>query len=158
MPSSDDDVKYEVSMGLAKSATKLHRPSVDLPSEIIGEMGWQLIGNDGQARDVSFTNSITPEMMRRIGADFVSSGEPTRFLQFMGLFYRHANALFRWKVNVESLKNGCSSLTPTTYTRNMEEYTTAMKEATPAMPFSFVAPIIIVEGMQFYEQTLLKNL
>ena len=88
----------------------------------------------------------------------MSSGEPTRFLQFMGLFYRHANALFRWKVNVESLKNGCSSLTPTTYTRNMEEYTTAMKEATPAMPFSFVAPIIIVEGMQFYEQTLLKNL
>jgi hypothetical protein len=41
----------------------------------------------------------------------------------------------------------------------MPEFRAAIQEMnTNNQPFSFVAPVIIMEGMKFYEQTLLKLL
>ena len=63
----DSEIKFEVSKGLAKGDTVLQRPTVEQPSEIIGEDGFELTGNDHKQRPISFTNSITPAMMGSIG-------------------------------------------------------------------------------------------
>jgi hypothetical protein len=38
----------------------------------------------------------------------------------------------------------------------MPEFRNALDEARTGKPFSFVAPVIILEGMKFYDETLLK--
>ena len=156
---SDTNVKYEVSMGLAKDNTALQRPSVDQPAEIIGESGWQVVGNDMQSRDVQFTNSITPDMMSRIGVDFRAGANAVKFTDFCGLFYAAAHQLFGWSANPAALQNSCASLAPVRYAQNMPEFIEARNDSSrTGEPFSFVAPIIIIEGMQFYDESLLKHL
>jgi hypothetical protein len=155
---NDSDIKYEVSKGLANSQTKLQHPSVDQPDEIIGESGWQLVGNDGQSRDVLFTNSVTPEMISRIGIDFCAGVNAAKFTDFCGLFYDAAKQLFGWTANPAALKSSCDELSPVRYTQNMPEFIQASNEAQTGNEFSFVAPIIIIEGMQFYDESLLKHL
>ena len=45
------------------------------------------------------------------------------------------------------------------YVQNMPEFRSAKREAQEGgKPFNFVAPIIILEGMKFYDNTLLKLL
>lgn len=156
---NDPYVKYEVSMGLAKSNTDLQRPSIDQPAEIIGESGWQVVGNDMQPRKVAFTNSITPNMMSRIGIEFRNDGNSTKFTEFCGLFYAAAQKLFGWSANPAALKAACDSLSPVRYAQNMPEFITSKNEsARTGSQFSFVAPIIIIEGMQFYDESLLNHL
>jgi hypothetical protein len=47
----------------------------------------------------------------------------------------------------------------TGYVQNMPEFRSATREAQQSgKPFDFVAPIIILEGMKFYDNTLLKVL
>lgn len=47
----------------------------------------------------------------------------------------------------------------TSYIQNMPEFRVASREAKESgKPFNFVAPIIILEGMKFYDTTLLNLL
>lgn len=67
--------------------------------------------------------------------------------------------LFNWQVNPKELESACRNMNITGYIQNMPEFRSASREAHEGgQPFSFVAPIIILEGMKFYDNTLLKLL
>lgn len=158
---NDSDIKYEVSKGLAKGDTKLQRPRTQQPSEIIGESGFELTGNDGIARPVEFTNSITPAMLEQIGIRLRADSTKTqadKFTEFCGLFYMAARQLFNWQVNPRELEDGCRAKGLSGYVQSIPEYRAAQTEAKGGRPFGFVAPIIILEGMKFYDETLLRLL
>lgn len=158
----DPEIKYEVSKGLAKGDTILQRPSKEQPSEIIGENGFELTGNDGIMRPIEFTNSITPRMLESIGVRLCSdpqSPQADKFTEFCGFFYQAARQLFGWNVNPAELERACRDMNITAYVQNMPEFRASARESNSGgNPFSFVAPIIILEGMKFYDQTLLRFL
>lgn len=154
-------IKYEVSMGLAKGDTELFKPTKDTPSEIIGETGFRVLGEDQQWREVDFINSLTPEMIQMIGIKFVKqpgSNAQGKFRQFCEFFYSAAQTLFQWSVNPNVLANACDQLDVTGYVQQMEEYRLSERESRGGKPFNFVAPLIILEGMKFYEDNLMKLL
>lgn len=158
----DTNIKYEVSKGLAKGDTILKRPRNQQPSEIIGESGFELTGNDMIPRPIEFTNSITPAMLGQIGvrlrADNTKS-QADKFTEFCSFFYQAARQLFNWSVNPAELETACRDMNISGYVQNMPEFRSARREAQEGgKPFSFVAPIIILEGMKFYDNTLLRLL
>jgi hypothetical protein len=159
---NDPDIKYEVSKGLAKGDTILLRPKEVQPSEIIGEAGFELIGNDRVRRPIEFTNSITSEMLGALGIRLcvdTSHRQADKFTDFCGFFYSAASQLFSWKTDPVALENACRQMSITGYVQNMPEFRSATREAQQSgKPFDFVAPIIILEGMKFYDNTLLKVL
>lgn len=158
----DPEIKYEVSKGLAKGDTILQRPKNPQPSEIIGEEGFEVIGNDNKRRPLEFTNSISPAMINSIGIRFThgnSHKQADKFTEFCGFFYKAARQLFNWRVNPQQLEQGCRAMNITSYVQNMPEFRVAAREAKESgTPFNFVAPIIILEGMKFYDTTLLNLL
>lgn len=160
LPKLDDpDIKYEVSKGLAKGNTKLMRPKHEQPSEIIGEAGFEVRGKDNVRRELDFVNSLTPAMVKVIGTRFSASStkpQAQKFTDFCGFFYQAASQLFGWNVNPNELKNACQNLKMTAYVQNMPEFRDAKEQAEAGKGFNFVAPIIILEGMKFYDETLLK--
>lgn len=158
----DTNIKYEVSKGLAKGDTILLRPRNQQPSEIIGESGFELTGNDNIPRPIEFTNSITPAMLGQIGVRLrVDNTHPQadKFTEFCGFFYKAARQLFNWQVNPAELESACRDMSISGYVQNMPEFRSAKREAQEGgKPFSFAAPIIILESMKFYDNTLLKLL
>lgn len=155
----DNDTKYEVSKGLAKGDTTLQKPTIKHPSEIIGESGFELLGKDNQHRVIEFTNSITPAMIQKIGINLsTQKSSAEKFKEFCGIFYNAASTLFGWQTNINELINACENMNITSYVQNMPEHRQAKKAAENGQSFDFVAPIIIIEGMKFYEETLLKLL
>lgn len=158
----DSNIKYEVSKGLAKGDTILQRPRKPQPAEIIGESGFELIGNDNTRRPIEFTNSITPTMLSQIGVRLStdnSKSQADKFTEFCSFFYSAARQLFGWSVNPAELEAACRDMSISGYVQNMPEFRSAKREAQESgKPFSFVAPIIILEGMKFYDNTLLKLL
>lgn len=158
----DENIKFEVSKGLAKGDTILKRPKNQQPAEIIGETGFELTGRDNQIRPLDFTNSITPAMFGSIGVRLsadTSRKQAEKFTEFCGFFYSAARQLFNWQVNPSQLEAACRNINISQYVQNMPEFRSAMRERNEGgKSFSFVAPIIILEGMKFYEDTLLKLL
>lgn len=156
----DTNIKYEVSKGLAKGDTRLQRPRNQQPSEIIGESGFELTGNDSMPRLIEFTNSLTPAMLGQIGVKLCATGSKAdKFTEFCSFFYRAASHLFGWSVSPTVLEKACHDMSITAYVQRMPEFRSAKREAEGGgKPFSFVAPIIILEGMKFYDETLLNLL
>ena len=157
------DIKYEVSKGLAKGDSILLRPTNEQPSEIIGETGFEVIGNDNIRRPLDFLNSISSEMLESIGTRFcvdnVNHKQADNFTEFCGFFYSAASQLFNWKTDPKVLLQACRDMNITAYVQNMPEFRCAVSEAQQSgRPFDFVAPIIILEGMKFYDNVLLKML
>lgn len=158
---NDPDIKYEVSKGLAKGDTTLHAPSTNQPSEIIGEEGFSVVGTDHSEKPVAFTNSLNADMIHQIGFNFkhTDQGSPKKFTEFCGYFYSAAHAICGWDINPHILEEACKNLNITGYIQNMPEYRAADNETrTSQKPFDFVIPVIIAEGMKFYENSLLKLL
>ncbi len=156
---NDPEIKYEVSMGLAKGDTRLMRPGNEQPSEIIGEAGYCVIGNDNVSRELDFVNTLTPAMIKSIGIRFAHNSsvpQSQKFFEFCGFFYQAASQLFSWKVNPAELSSACRKLNMNAYVQNMPEFREAKEQADAGRSFNFVAPIIILEGMKFYEDTLLE--
>lgn len=160
LPKSHDyDIKYEVSKGLAKGDTTLLRPKDYQSSEIIGESGFEIVGKDHERRSIDFTNTLTPAMLESIGKLLCSDGTAKKFTEFCSFFYTAARQLFNWNVNPEELSQACKNLDIVSYVQNMPEFRTAKEEARGSQkPFDFVAPIIILEGMKFYDVVLLNKL
>lgn len=158
----DSNIKFEVSKGLAKGDTILQRPRNKQPSEIIGESGFELIGKDNIRRPIEFTNSITPGMLGSIGIRLSTDNtrpQADKFTEFCSFFYSAARQLFGWQVNPAELEAACRDMNISGYVHNMPEFRASAREAHEGgKPFSFVAPIIILEGMKFYENTLWKLL
>ena len=161
---NDDNVKYEVSKGLASTAKKLLVPQNEEAIEILGEDGFVAIQN-GQPVPLPATNSITPEMMQYLGSYFMYMPQPgmppcPKFMEFAGTFYQFTSTLFGLKMTQQEFMNGFNNMNINNFITNLPEYYAAKvsKSRNPKEPFDFVAPIIILEGMKFYDQYLIPCL
>lgn len=158
---NDPDIKYEVSKGLAKGSTNLLKPKNPQAAEIIGESGFEIIGKDSIPRPLDFTNSLTPNMISEIGIRFKvrdMNSQAKKFTEFCSFFYQAANQLFGWNINPDELEKECRNMSITAYVQNMPEFRSAEREVKNGKAFDFVAPIIILEGMKFYDNVLMKLL
>lgn len=155
------DIKYEVSKGLAKNNTELCNPKDDTPSEIIGEAGFTLTTRNNESVAVDYVNSITPEMIEHIGEYFDPdrSNPCQKFYEFCDIFYSAAKQLFDLDISQDVFMEGFKNMNIVQYVQSLPEFHRAQSEkATNKGEFDFVAPIIILEGMKFYDDYLLKAL
>ena len=162
---SSDDVKFEVSKGLASSNTILSVPKDDVVIEIIGEEGFSVVRPNGEVVKLEADNSISPEMMRHMGRYF-KAPQPSfgqiscpRFKEFAGLFYMAASRFFGFRMSTDIFNKGFQEMSIDGYITNTKEFQQALrKEQQNIGKFDFVAPVIILEGMKFYDEYLLPNL
>lgn len=150
-----DNVKFEVSKGLAVNSSDLLQPSEARAVEVIGESGYSVKNLSGEYEDIASDNSITEKMMKCIGMEFYgSSAAGDRFKDFCGSYYSVAQQYFNLRMTPEQFRNAWEEMNLVAYIKNMPEY----QQALSARSFDFVAPILILEGMKFYDDFLLKYL
>lgn len=171
-PSSSN--KYEVSKGLTVAILRksqgandgLMVPSCDDAIEVLGEDGFSVKTRDGKIVPLNFDNGITDDMMEYLGTYFFGptdgTGEMkcTRFMDFTNIFYTYAKQLFGLDriVTQQDFMNGFANMNINTYIKSLPEYKKAIINKPKLNKFSFVAPVIILEGMKFYDEVLLKKL
>ena len=75
------------------------------------------------------------------------------FYNFAGIFYKYVNGLFgKDMVDLPKMMDGIMSMANiNTYIQNLPE----MQKARRQNKFDYVAPIIILEGMKFYDEFLM---
>jgi hypothetical protein len=157
----NSDVKYEVAKGLASTTDKLYIPKTDQkPLEVIGEDGFELIYSSGQSTKLDSESTINALMMESIGANFMLRPENNqkpcpKFMQFAHLYFQLATNYFGLKASQQDFMNGFQSMNISDYIRQMPEFKMAQRNT---KGFDFVAPIIILEGMQFFENVILKKI
>ena len=66
--------------------------------------------------------------------------------------------MLNWHPNVNAMVEACRQLQVVGYIQNMPEFRRAEAEAQRGQSFDFVAPIIFLEGMKFYDETLINLL
>lgn len=149
------DVKYEVSKGLTIKNTSLYRPQNEAPMEIIGESGFSL-NVDGGMKPVSYDNTITPDMIHFIGSQFYTNPVAgDKFIAFIKYFYTFAKDNFNMTMPWQVIEGGLRNMNISAYIQNLPEYHKAKQSKGG---FDFVAPIIVLEGMKFYDEFLLKGI
>ena len=146
---------------------------------MIGEEGFILYTN-GVTQQLHFNDGITPEMMMQMGQTFMCNPQNPqdpcpKFREFLRIFQGAANKMFGMNLSDQQLVEGLLSMNINSYIVNMPEFSDAMKAMTPQgsgsfgqvasggnlaenKRFGFVAPIIILEGMKFYDDFLMKLL
>lgn len=154
------DVKYEVAKGLASDTGKLYIPKTgQKPLEVIGEDGFVLFSGGNQHKLTS-DDSITTELMSEIGNSFEFRPENPqmpcpRFMQFAHLYFQVATQLFGLKATQQDFMDGFKRMNIADYIRLLPEFKEAQRNK---KGFDFVAPIIILEGMQFFENVILDKI
>jgi len=161
---SASNVKYEVSMGLALPTKNLMVPIDGDAIEILGEDGFVVLTAEGQ-KPVPYDTSITPQMMEHIGTYFLNSPQQNqspcpRFAMFVGLFWQVSAQMFGLKMVQQDFMNAFARMNINSYIKTLPEYYEAveLKKNNPQAPFDFVAPIIILEGMKFYDEFLMQGI
>lgn len=170
-PKSSPDNKFEVSKGLAMSSLQaagggLVVPEEDKAIEILGEEGFSLKTIDGSIVNLQYDNSITSEFMEQIGNYFMGPVDGTgemmckKFMDFTNVFFTYAKNLYNLdrKMNQGDFINGFKNMDINGYIQALPEYRKAVQDKGPDNKFDFVAPIIILEGMKFYDEILLPKL
>ena len=155
-PEHTNDIKFEVSKGLAMMNTALMKPKDSEPIEVIGEEGF-FIKKDEQSGRIALDadNKITADMLACLGKEFSgSSSAGPRFDDFLGLFHQVAQQYLGANIRIEDMKRAEGGMELLSYIRNTQDYIRARQ----ADKFDFVAPILILEGLEFYEDFLLKNI
>ncbi len=159
------DLKYEVSKGLAIPTykEKILVPKNKQAIEILGEEGFCVYGANGEMQYLNYGNSITPEMMENIGSYFMSSpqtGQPPcpKFMDFADLYYKVAQSMFGLKISSNDFLTGFNNMNIESYIKNDPDYVEAQKRKGDQKKFDYVAPIIILEGMKFFEDVILKGI
>lgn len=166
--------KYEVSKGLTVAVLRQNQgtngglmvPSCDEAIEVLGEDGFSVKTKEGNIVPLNFDNGITDKMMEYLGTYFFGpvdgTGEMkcTRFMDFTNIFYTYAKQLFGFDrfVTQQDFLNGFANMNINTYIKSLPEYKKAIINKPKLNKFSFVAPVIILEGMKFYDEVLLKKL
>ncbi len=157
------EVKYEVSKGLSFEQHDLQHklliPKNDEAIEVLGEDGYFIIGANGKRETLPFDNSITSEMMENIGTYFQApAGDGQlhckKFIEFAGVFIKAAKGYFGQEFDLEVFKNGFKDMDMNSYISNLPDFRSA--RANNRGKFDFVAPIIILEGMKFYDEYLMN--
>ena len=163
-----DNVKYEVSMGLARNSTNntLLVAKNEKVIEILGEENFFIQNASGEMIPLSFDNSITCEMMDYTGTYFMNSLQKAnpnapcpRFMDFADLFYKVSASLFGLKMKPQEFMTGFQNMNMNNYIQNLPEYRAAKQTVRQnSTKFDFVMPIIILEGMKFYDDYLLNGI
>ncbi|WP_442591217.1 hypothetical protein ACSBL2_08290 [Pedobacter sp. AW31-3R] len=160
------DVKYEVSKGLAipTHITSILVPTNKQAIEILGEDNFCVVTPTGEFKYLESTNSITPEMLEHIGNHFIClppDGKPhcPRFMDFADLFYKVSSTMFGLKMNAADFMAGFQDMNIENYIKGEPGFIKAQKRKhDDQKEFDYVAPIIILEGMKFFEKHLLKGI
>lgn len=152
----NEDVKFEVSKGLASPNGELQEPIESF--EIFGENGF--VGHDTQGNHYKydFTTMITPEWMKEIGGS-IRQDHPdcACFKKFLSIYYNAVQRILTISMDKEECNRGLSNMNIEQYvTQELPRYREAMERYRNNKPFDYVAPIIIIEGLKFYEKHLLK--
>ena len=159
----NENVKYEVSKGLSLDVNN----SIMMPEnnseaiEILGEDNFSIIkASTGDKIPLSFDNAITPQMMEYLSTYVVETPSALgqyscqRFVNFCGTYYSAISQMFKTKLTQQDFVNGFSNMNISAYIVNTKEYRIAKTHK----QFDFVAPVIILEGMKFYDDVLMKKL
>lgn len=153
-----NEVKFEVSKGLAKTIASPLQIS-DKVIEIVGENGFTLYNSStGKEEELNFDDSMSSDFMESIGVCFKSPETLDKnkmcFYNFAGIFYKYVKSLFgKDMVDLSKMMNGIMSMANiNTYIQNLPE----MQKARRQDKFDYVAPIIILEGMKFYDEFLMN--
>ena len=133
--------------------------------EILGEEGFSIRTKEGKEVTLEFDNSITSQFMEYLGTYFMApmnaGGQPTckKFMDFTFVFFKYASRLYRLdqKISRNDFEKGFQSMNLDSYIKALPEYRKASQEKAKH-GFDFVAPIIIIEGMKFYDEVLLPKL
>ena len=160
------DVKYEVSKGLAipTNITSILVPTNKQAIEILGEDNFCVITPAGEFKYLESTNSITPEMLEHIGNHFIclppeGKSHCPRFMDFADLFYKVSSSMFGLKMNAADFMAGFQDMNIENYIKGEPGFIKAQKRKhDDQKAFDYVAPIIILEGMKFFEKHLLKGI
>lgn len=158
-----NDVKYEVSKGLALMPNKpLLVPRNNKAIEILGEEGFSLLDDNGNEMSLHFDADITPKMMKNIGVDFKATrGEDgcKKFINFINIF-KQAAKFCGLRMADDEFKSGYKDMDMNNYIQTqLPEWGKAMQACrNESREFDYVAPIIIIEGLKFYEDVLLKKI
>ncbi|MXV14292.1 hypothetical protein [Hufsiella ginkgonis] len=163
---NNGDVKYEVSKGLAipTNQTRILVPKNKQAIEILGEENFCIVKPGGQVEYLDSTNSIVPKMLEHIGSHFLYLVEPgkapcPRFMDFADLFYKVSSAMFGLKMRPADFMAGFQDMNIENYIKAIPEFIDAQRrKKTEQKSFDYVAPIIILEGMKFFEKHLLKGI
>lgn len=157
-----NSVKYEVSKGLALPPSEsIKAPADDMGAiEILGEDNFEIIkASTGETVTLNFDNAITPKMMEHINIYLVEKVITPftckRFSDFSLLFFNATSHLFGLKLTQGDFIDGFRNMNILSYISNQPEYRRAKANK---QGFDYVAPVIILEGMKFYEEVLLKKL
>jgi hypothetical protein len=164
--SNNTDVKYEVSKGLAipTNITSILVPTNKQAIEILGEDNFCVVTPAGEFKYLESTNSITPEMLEHIGNHFIclpQDGKPhcPRFMDFADLFYKVSSTMFGLKMNSADFIAGFQDMNIENYIKGEPGFIKAQnRKHDDQKEFDYVAPIIILEGMKFFEKHLLKGI
>ena len=154
------DLKYEVAKGLASDSTSTELYfTKDEPVEVLGEEGFIVyLGDD--SKKLSSEDSITVNYLENLGSGFTfkpenSSNPCPKFTEFAQFYFQVASEFFGLKATKEDFMKGIQDMNIVDFIKLMPEYREAKKNT---KGFDFVAPIIILEGMKFMENVLLKKL
>jgi hypothetical protein len=155
------DVKYEVSKGLARPTDKILVPKEKKAIEILGEDGFCIFNPNGNREKLTFSNSITSEMMEHLGNLFIKdnqSGLPPcpRFMEFADLFYKVSNSMFGFNMSKEEFNEGFNNMNIEAFIRQDPDYIRAQKKRNKGEKFGYIAPIFVMEGIKFFEERILK--
>lgn len=157
------NVKYEVAFGLASPSTDLHVPQDNAGIEILGEEGFSITtASTGKTTPLPFDNSITTEMMQQLGIYFQAPAPAAitckRFIDFAGVFYTYALKMFGLTMSKAEFMDGFRNMNINAYIQKQPEYREAKARSQGGNgKFDYVNPIIILEGMKFYEDNLLRH-
>ncbi len=160
-----NDIKYEVSKGLAQTTQKLFVPQNNTAIELLGEDNFIVLSPTGVQKQIKSEDSITPEMMESIGSYFLSSppqgGFPCpKFMEFADVYFKIATGMFGLSLTQQDFMQGFNNMNIGSYIKQLPEYKQAQesKQKGDSQVFDFVAPIIILEGMKFLEDVIYKKI
>ncbi|MBP1631177.1 MAG: hypothetical protein H6Q15_2070 [Bacteroidetes bacterium] len=161
-----NDIKYEVSKGLAQTTGKLYVPLNNVAIELVGEDNFIVITSTGEQKQIKSEDSITNEMMEHIGSYFLPSHQGNhmsvcpRFMEFAEIYYKLASQLFALPLTQQDFMEGFNNMNIASYIKQLPEYKMAneSKRTGETEVFDYVAPIIILEGMKFLEEVILKKI
>jgi hypothetical protein len=160
---NNSDVKYEVSKGLAiptfKSKILVLKEKQAI--EILGEDGFCIFTPDGNVKYLEFSNSITNEMMEQLGSYFINNPKPgqapcPRFMDFADLFYKVSSTMFGFNMKQEDFISGFNNMNIEAFIKQDPDYIKAQKKSLETKKFNYVAPILVMEGIKFFEERILK--
>lgn len=153
---SSPEVKFEVSKGLAMQNGTLRVPKESF--EVFGEDGYQGFGQDGRTHQYNYSTKLTPDWMEHIGG-FIRQTNPMCpcFAKFCQIYATGVTQLIGIQLDVRQFQQGLSSMNIDQYIQqDLAPFRQAKERAQKSNKFDYVAPIIIIEGIKFYEKHLLK--